>query len=181
MVSSSQTLEMSESVGEVWRVLDTLTDPEIPVVTLREMGIVRGVELEPNNTVVVVITPTYSGCPAMEQIHDDICTAVKGLGFQVRVRTQLAPAWTTDWMSDIAKEKLRAYGIAAPNRMCSGSSHDVNIVQFMRRPPNAESAVECPRCSSVNTVETSHFGSTACKALYKCLDCQEPFDYFKPY
>jgi ring-1,2-phenylacetyl-CoA epoxidase subunit PaaD len=168
-------------VAEVWDALDVLTDPEIPVVTLREMGIIRDVERVSENSVVVVITPTYSGCPAMEQIHDDIRSTVKSLGLAVEVRTQLAPAWTTDWMTDIAKDKLKAYGIAPPNRHCGSPAEQTSVVHFMRKPLQAADAVECPHCGSSNTWESSHFGSTACKALYKCLDCQEPFDYFKPY
>jgi ring-1,2-phenylacetyl-CoA epoxidase subunit PaaD len=166
---------------DVWQALDGLTDPEIPVVTLREMGIIRDVEIKADNAVVVVITPTYSGCPAMEQIHDDICSTVKALGLQVEVRTQLAPAWTTDWMTEIAKDKLKAYGIAPPNRQCGAPSQQTSVIHFMRQPLKAEQAVACPHCGSSHTFESSHFGSTACKALYKCLDCQEPFDYFKPY
>lgn len=168
-------------VHRVWDALDSLTDPEIPVVTLREMGIIRDVERVADDAVVVVITPTYSGCPAMEQINDDVHSTVKALGLQVEVRTQLAPAWTTDWMSEAAKAKLKAYGIAPPNRQCGVPSQQTRVVHFMRKPLQAEQAVECPHCGSHHTFESSHFGSTACKALYKCLDCQEPFDYFKPY
>jgi ring-1,2-phenylacetyl-CoA epoxidase subunit PaaD len=117
----------------------------------------------------------------MEQIHDDICSTVKALGLNVEVRTQLAPAWTTDWMTEVAKDKLKAYGIAPPNRQCGAPSEQTSVIHFMRKPLQAEEAVTCPRCGSSRTVESSHFGSTACKSLYKCLDCQEPFDYFKPY
>jgi ring-1,2-phenylacetyl-CoA epoxidase subunit PaaD len=117
----------------------------------------------------------------MEQIHDDICSTVQALGLHVQVRTQLAPAWTTDWMSDVAKDKLKAYGIAPPNRQCGAPSQQTSVVHFMRQPLQPEQAVECPRCGSHHTFESSHFGSTACKSLYKCMDCQEPFDYFKPY
>jgi ring-1,2-phenylacetyl-CoA epoxidase subunit PaaD len=124
----------------------------------------------------VVITPTYSGCPAMEQIHDDILQSLQQLGVQGQVKTQLAPAWTTDWMSDSAKEKLRAYGIAPPN--CQSTSMP-QVVRFIRR--LQDDVIACPRCGSTNTTITSAFGSTACKALCKCLSCQEPFDYFKPY
>ncbi len=173
--------QQSDVVNNVWNALDVLTDPEIPVITLREMGIIRNVELLLDNTVVVVITPTYSGCPAMEQIHDDVRCAVKALGLQVEVKTQLAPAWTTDWMTDLAKDKLKAYGIAPPNRQCGTPAQQESVMHFMRKPLHTEIAVECPHCGSSHTFESSRFGSTACKALYKCLDCQEPFDYFKPY
>ncbi len=181
MVSLDLSANLHPVVHQVWDALDSLTDPEIPVVTLREMGIIRDVERVSDDAVVVVITPTYSGCPAMEQIHDDVRSTVKALGLQVEVRTQLAPAWTTDWMSDVAKDKLKAYGIAPPNRQCGAPSQQTSVVHFIRKPLQPEQAVECPRCGSHQTFESSHFGSTACKALYKCMDCQEPFDYFKPY
>lgn len=155
--------------------LDQLCDPEIPVVSLREMGILRDVYMS-DKGVEVVITPTYSGCPAMEQIHDDILQSLQQLGVQGQVKTQLAPAWTTDWMSDSAKEKLRAYGIAPPNCQSTSTSQ---VVRFTRR--LQDDVVACPLCGSTNTTITSAFGSTACKALCKCLNCQEPFDYFKPY
>lgn len=159
----------------VWQALDALSDPEIPVVSLREMGILREVHVAEEGCVHVTITPTYSGCPAMSQIHDDIVSAVQALGAPVKVHTQLAPAWTTDWMSDIARQKLNDYGIAPPSR-CNASN---SVMQFAHR--LHQDAVACPRCGSEDTTETSHFGSTACKALYKCLRCMEPFDYFKPY
>ena len=164
----------------VWQALSALSDPEIPVVSLHEMGILRDVQLGDARTnappsVTVTITPTYSGCPAMEQIHDDIVAAVRNLGAECQVVTQLAPAWTTDWMSDVARQKLHDYGIAPPSR-CSASA---SVVQFAAQLDL--DSVACPRCGSDNTTQTSHFGSTACKALYKCLACMEPFDYFKPY
>ena len=161
-------------VARAWALLDALTDPEIPVVTLRELGILRDVRAG-DAGLDVVITPTYSGCPAMGQIEDDIHAALSAAGLPGRVITQLSPAWTTDWMSEAAREKLRAYGIAPPHQ----TRPDVSVVKFMRRP--VAEAVACPQCGSTHTVVTSEFGSTACKALYKCLDCQEPFDYFKPY
>jgi ring-1,2-phenylacetyl-CoA epoxidase subunit PaaD len=162
-------------MAAVHAALDQICDPEIPVVSLREMGILRDVYMS-DKGVEVVITPTYSGCPAMEQIHDDILQSLQQLGVQGQVKTQLAPAWTTDWMSSSAKEKLRAYGIAPPNCQSSSSSQ---VVRFTRR--LQDDVIACPRCGSSNTTITSAFGSTACKALCKCLNCQEPFDYFKPY
>ena len=166
-------------VARAWTLLDSLTDPEIPVVTLRELGILRDVragdaELE------VVITPTYSGCPAMGQIEDDVKALLQAHGLQGRVVTQLAPAWTTDWMSEAAKDKLRAYGIAPPHACANTGTGAANVVQFAARGAKAE-VVHCPQCGSANTTETSHFGSTDCKALYRCLACMVPFDYFKPY
>ena len=165
---------------EVWAALDVLTDPEIPVVTLRELGILREVR-DGADGLEVVITPTYSGCPAMGQIEDDVRDTLAALGIDARVVTQLAPAWTTDWMSEIAKDKLRAYGIAPPQCGSTAASSDrSSVVRFSAR-ATAPEPVPCPQCGSGNTTETSHFGSTACKALYRCLDCMEPFDYFKPY
>jgi ring-1,2-phenylacetyl-CoA epoxidase subunit PaaD len=166
---------MRTDMAAVHAELDQLCDPEIPVVSLREMGILRDVYMS-DTGVEVVITPTYSGCPAMEQIRDDILQSLQQLGVQGQVKTQLAPAWTTDWMSDSAKEKLRAYGIAPPNCQSTSTSQ---VVRFTRR--LQDDVVACPLCGSTNTTITSAFGSTACKALCKCLNCQEPFDYFKPY
>ena len=163
---------MHATIDDIWSALDHLTDPEIPVVTLRELGILREVR-ETADGIEVVITPTYSGCPAMGQIEDDVRASLAQAGIAARVVTQLAPAWTTDWMSDEAKAKLRAYGIAPPHQTRS----DVSVIKFVRHVDNQP--VACPQCGSLNTTETSHFGSTACKALYRCLDCMEPFDYFK--
>jgi ring-1,2-phenylacetyl-CoA epoxidase subunit PaaD len=188
------------TLGHVWQLLESLTDPEIPVVTLRELGILRDVRSvvaqDGSEQLEVVITPTYSGCPAMGQIEDDVYNLLLAHGLKGKVKTQLAPAWTTDWITPEAKEKLRAYGIAPPH---SGADHDCqtqsgksngsgasSIIQFAARSASnpgrhEQLAVPCPQCNSDNTTETSHFGSTACKALYRCLDCMEPFDYFKPY
>ncbi len=166
---------MTATVEDVWAALEDLADPEIPVVSLRELGILREVRTGADG-LEVVITPTYSGCPAMGQIEDDLRSTLKNRGISARIVTRLAPAWTTDWITDAGKEKLRAYGIAPPHAMPAAGS----VVRFIAKPATAE-AVPCPRCGSANTVETSHFGSTACKALYRCQDCLEPFDYFKPY
>ena len=188
------------ALAHVWQLLESLTDPEIPVVTLRELGILRDVRTalaqDGTEQLEVVITPTYSGCPAMGQIEDDVHNLLQAHGLKGKVKTQLAPAWTTDWITPEAKEKLRAYGIAPPH---SGADHDCqtlngnsngsgasSIIQFAARSASnpgrhEQLAVACPQCNSDNTTETSHFGSTACKALYRCLDCMEPFDYFKPY
>ncbi len=186
---------------DIWALLEAVTDPEIPVVNLREMGILREVR-QGVDGLEVVITPTYSGCPAMGQMEDDVASALKNAGIAARVVTQLAPAWTTDWMSAEAREKLRAYGIAPPARnacAASGSLQEgAKVIAFApRKSPNSQAyklsvggllaglsvqdTVVCPQCGSDNTTEISHFGSTACKALYRCLQCMEPFDYFKPY
>ena len=175
---------MADTVAQAWAALEPLTDPEIPVITLREMGILRDVR-QTADGLEVVITPTYSGCPAMDQIADDVRAVLQGLGVPARVVTQLAPAWTTDWMSETAKDKLRAYGIAPPQGACaserSTAGDPASVLRFVRGAAEPAPVVPCPHCGSAHTVETSRFGSTACKALYKCLDCQEPFDYFKPY
>jgi ring-1,2-phenylacetyl-CoA epoxidase subunit PaaD len=180
----------STTLATVWQLLEQVPDPEIPVVSIRELGILRDVRASANGSIEVVITPTYSGCPAMGQIEDDVNAALKQAGLQATIVTQLAPAWTTDWMTEIAKTKLREYGIAPPQ--CSAQSAHTSqlnttdlvaapaIIQRARGPFGTE-IVPCPHCASANTTETSHFASTACKALYKCLDCLEPFDYFKPY
>ncbi len=160
----------------VWHLLESVTDPEIPVVSLREIGVLRDIRGDAQ-ALEVVITPTYSGCPAMTQIRDDVLNTLSHAGYQATVVTQLAPAWTTDWMTPQALDKLKAYGIAPPAR-CNTPSNG-QVVQLAKRTPTP--VVPCPQCLSVNTTETSHFGSTACKAMYKCLDCWEPFDYFKPY
>ena len=161
-------------LSEIWRALETLTDPEIPVVSLREMGILRDIRGDALQGYEVVITPTYSGCPAMEQIHDDVLTAMQQLGHKANVVTQLAPAWTTDWMTAEAREKLRAYGIAPPlacatsSALSQASAPNTQVLTFAKRPV-ANQTIACPQCASDNTTEISHFGSTACKALYKCL------------
>lgn len=152
--------------------LRDVTDPEIPVVTIEELGILREVT-ERGDDIEVVITPTYSGCPAMGQIEDDVRTALAQHGLSAHVTTRLAPAWTTDWITPAAREKLRAFGIAPP---AAGAEQALNFMPMRREAP-----VPCPRCSSTNTTEISRFGSTACKSLHRCLDCLEPFDHFKPY
>ena len=163
---------------DVWQVLAPLTDPEIPVITLEEMGILREVR-EVNGRLQVVITPTYSGCPAMSQIEDDVRAALAAHRIDADVVTQLAPAWTTDWMTEHARRKLRAYGIAPPQRCASGPEASDVVLHFVAA--LQRDVVPCPHCGSHNTTETSAFGSTACKSLHKCLDCLEPFDYFKPH
>lgn len=164
-------------LNDVWAVLETVTDPEIPVVSIRELGILRDVRLR-DGDIEVVITPTYSGCPAMGQIEDDVQRLLASNGIVARVVTQLAPAWTTDWMLESARARLREYGIAPPHTRAPG-----NVIRFAPKSiaKYEDPPVACPRCGSKNTTETSHFGSTACKALYRCLDCMEPFDLFKPH
>ena len=167
------------SLQAIERALAHLADPEIPVVSLSELGILREVREGSDGVPEVIITPTYSGCPAMGQIEDDIVSALREAGLAGRVVTQLSPAWTTDWMSEIAKDKLRAYGIAPPQ--CGSTATTGNSVLRFSRHGTRPVDVPCPQCGSHNTTQTAPFGSTACKALYRCLDCLEPFDYFKPY
>ena len=165
---------LSGDIAKAWAVLEQVPDPEIPVVSIRELGILRDV-IETGEGLQVIITPTYSGCPAMSQIEDDVRAALAGAGLKASLVTQLSPAWTTDWMTDTARDKLRNYGIAPPHTTAAA-----NIIRFAAR-QSAQEKVTCPLCGSCNTTETSHFGSTACKSLHKCLDCLEPFDHFKPY
>ncbi|WP_241505838.1 1,2-phenylacetyl-CoA epoxidase subunit PaaD [Parahaliea mediterranea] len=148
---------------ELWCVLDAVKDPEIPVISIWELGVLQNIERE-GETVVVTITPTYSGCPAMDVIREEIATALTTAGYgQHRVLTQLSPAWSSTWMDDDARARLQAYGIAAP------------VAGDVRSDP------ACPHCGSVEVRSISEFGSTACKALFQCLDCREPFDYFKSF
>jgi ring-1,2-phenylacetyl-CoA epoxidase subunit PaaD len=167
------------TLERAWTVLETVPDPEIPVVSIRELGILRDVRRGVDSVLEVVITPTYSGCPAMSQIAEDVAHALDAAQLApYRIQTVLAPAWTTDWMTADAREKLRAYGIAPPTGQCGTDMPHEKVVRFMPRPLPAPA---CPRCGSMHTERLAQFGSTACKALYRCLDCREPFDYFKPY
>ena len=156
---------------KAWDIAATVVDPEIPVLSIEDLGILRDVEVT-DGKVKVTITPTYSGCPAMDAIRDDLKTAFEKEGYtDVEVDLVLAPAWSTDWMTDAGKQKLQEYGIAPP----TGKSHAARHAGPIR----LTMAVKCPQCSSLNTKELTRFGSTSCKALYVCQDCKEPFDYFK--
>ncbi|MFP4897448.1 1,2-phenylacetyl-CoA epoxidase subunit PaaD [Paraburkholderia sp. EG304] len=172
------------ALTRAWSVLEAVPDPEIPVVSIRELGILRDVRRAADGALEVVITPTYSGCPAMSQIAEDIGRALEAAQLTpYRVATVLAPAWTTDWITAEAREKLRVYGIAPPTGNCGSAAHASAAPQekVLRFVPRALPAPACPRCGSAHTERLAQFGSTACKALYRCLDCREPFDYFKPY
>jgi ring-1,2-phenylacetyl-CoA epoxidase subunit PaaD len=174
-VVSAVATSIEERVERAWAVLDTVLDPEVPVVSVRDLGIVRDV-VALQDGVEVVLTPTYSGCPAIEAIECDVRAALVDAGLApVRVRVQRAPAWTTDWISENGRRKLREYGIVPPQRLAAAASAPV---QWM--PRRAASPLACPRCSSPNTERLSAFGSTACKALYRCRACGEPFEHFKP-
>ena len=160
----------------VWAALAGVPDPEIPVVSIVELGIVRGVAWD-GDRLVVKVTPTYSGCPATEMINTLICEALAAIGAaDVAVVNQLSPAWSTDWIAPEARIRLKGYGIAPPHVMAGRV--DVAGISPLRR---AHVVVRCPRCESTNTQLLSQFGSTACKAQYRCSDCLEPFDYFKPH
>lgn len=155
----------------VWSYLTEVLDPEVPVINVVELGIVRDVEVTPE-AVTVTITPTYTGCPAMHAIEFDIIAKLKEKGVaQPKVKTVYAPAWTTDWITDEAREKLRVYGIAPPDKRTSDK------IESLLHPE--ERVIKCPQCGSADTIMKSQFGSTACKALYFCNSCHEPFDYFK--
>jgi ring-1,2-phenylacetyl-CoA epoxidase subunit PaaD len=153
-----------------WEVLRQIPDPEVPVITLDELGIVRDLR-ETAGGLEVVLTPTYSGCPATELIQDDVRKALAAFG-EIEITLQRAPAWTTDWISEAGRQKLKDYGIAPPGPAAEQPLRRVH--------PNAIARLACPRCGSDSTERLSAFGSTACKALYRCLACREPFEYFKP-
>jgi ring-1,2-phenylacetyl-CoA epoxidase subunit PaaD len=155
----------------VLAVLDEVMDPEVPVLSVRELGIIRDVDVAPDGAVLVTVTPTYSGCPAIQVIEDDILSALAAAGVRATVRTTYAPAWTSDWIEPAARAKLKAYGIAPPGpRDDSGG-----LVQLMRR----RAAAQCPYCGSHETELRSEFGSTACKAVCWCRACRQPFEEFK--
>lgn len=158
------------SIQKIWSILETVTDPEVPVLTVTDLGIIRDIKVN-ENEVEIIITPTYTGCPAMDMIAMNIRLALIEQGYQkIKITSVLSPAWTTDWMSEAGKEKLKAYGIAPPNPK--------QVVCDTKLFADQE-AIQCPLCNSYHTKLISQFGSTACKALYQCIDCKEPFDYFK--
>jgi ring-1,2-phenylacetyl-CoA epoxidase subunit PaaD len=160
----------------IWGLLEEVKDPEVPVLSILDLGIVRDVQITPSISpqgtpdIRLIITPTYSGCPAMDVINMDIRLKLIEKGYRnVIIEQQLSPAWTTDWMTDAGRQKLAAYGIAPPNPK----------QQFCVDDMFADEAVQCPRCQSHHTEIISRFASTACKSMYRCLDCKEAFDYFK--
>jgi len=155
---------------KIWNLLAEIPDPEIPVLSIHDLGIVRKID-EINDKIIVTITPTYSGCPAMNQFEADIVTTLNKYGYdKVSIVTTYDPPWTTDWLSKEAKKKLQDYGIAPPEQKTT----DKNALLVDDR-----KSVTCPQCKSTNSAMISQFGSTACKSLYQCNDCMEPFDYFK--
>ncbi len=166
--SSKNPSPLGKIDGSLISILEKVSDPEIPVLSIMDMGVVRSAIIE-NNVVKVQITPTYSGCPAMDVIGDDIKAALKLAGYESEVELILAPAWTTDWITPRGRKALEDYGIAAP----LSEEADKSVLLHGKR------LVTCPQCKSTNTKMISQFGSTACKAQFQCDDCQEPFDYFK--
>ena len=150
----------------IWPILETVMDPEVPVLSVVDLGVIRAVTVD-DKQVTVTITPTYTGCPAMDMIAMQIRMALMAAGYEPIIKTILSPAWTTDWMTEKGKQQLKAYGIAPP----VGKSIDAAYLEDL--------VVPCPQCQSTHTVLVSQFGSTACKALFKCEECKEPFDYFK--
>ncbi|WP_314324480.1 1,2-phenylacetyl-CoA epoxidase subunit PaaD [Paenarthrobacter ilicis] len=183
--TQAPTQVLTAAEQQAWDLASTVCDPEIPVLTIADLGILRGVNVsqappadgthdggKASTAVEVTITPTYSGCPAMDAIGDDLRTAFRNAGYaSVHVNLVLSPAWTTDWMTDSGKAKLEEYGIAPPTGMAAAGGHS--------GPVRLSLAVKCPQCNSLNTKELTRFGSTSCKALFVCQDCKEPFDYFK--
>ena len=166
----------SDRIDRAWAVLDTVLDPEVPALSLCDLGIVRGVLEVEAGALQVVLTPTYSGCPATEVIEASVIEAIEAAGLgPVQVSLQRAPAWTTDWISDAGRRKLREYGIAPPGPVAAGNGVPIRLMGRRAAP-----AIACPRCASLQTERLSAFGSTACKALYRCLACREPFEHFKP-
>jgi len=149
-------------------VLETVSDPEIPVLSVLDLGVIREA-VEENGTIHIKLTPTYSGCPAMDVIGDDLKTAFSAIGKEAKIDLVLTPAWSTDWISEAGLQKMEVYGIARP--LSETADKDVLLGE--------KKLVKCTNCGSTNTHLVSQFGSTACKALFKCDDCQEPFDYFK--
>jgi ring-1,2-phenylacetyl-CoA epoxidase subunit PaaD len=167
---------MQPTRDQVWAWLAEVPDPEIPVISITDLGIVRDVDWQ-GQTLVVTVTPTYSGCPATGIINFEIERHLRDRGIgDLRIERQLSPPWTSDWISEAARERLRAYGIAPP---IDGTASDGLAAGRIARLTGAGLNVACPRCGSARTEEVSRFGSTPCKAAWRCRDCLEPFDYFK--
>jgi ring-1,2-phenylacetyl-CoA epoxidase subunit PaaD len=171
-----QKSDIKNTKESVFRILEGIHDPEIPVLSITDLGILRQIILDGpdegfQSKVRIIITPTYSGCPAMDMIRKQIHFEMLGAGYtNVVIESQLSPAWTTDWMSETGKQKLKSFGIAPPN-----PTQQVCQTRLFHQ----EEAIQCPHCNSYHTQLISQFGSTPCKALYRCLNCSEPFDYFK--
>lgn len=158
---------MKQSNEKAWNALRELTDPELPFLTLEDLGVIRAIKIK-NENHVITISPTYIGCPAISVIESKIKTRLKKIGIDARVEKSFSPPWTTDWISSKGRKKLEEFGIAPPQLKKNGSLHVASAIK-----------VKCPQCSSFSTEKVSEFGSTACKSLYRCLECKEPFDHFK--
>jgi ring-1,2-phenylacetyl-CoA epoxidase subunit PaaD len=173
------------ALAALWSAAAAVPDPEIPVLSVTDLGILRGIEWDAADpeTVAVTVTPTYSGCPATEAINAALRDALAAAGARrVRIETRLSPAWTTDWITPDGRRKLAEFGIAPPaGERSSPPSAIVDVSRLRRRERASADRIACPRCGSTQTELLSQFGSTACKAHHRCLDCLEPFDYFKPH
>jgi ring-1,2-phenylacetyl-CoA epoxidase subunit PaaD len=177
LATTAITAVATSTTTAIWALLDTVADPEIPVLSVCDLGIVRDVTVHDDGRVDVVLTPTYSGCPATEVIAESVRSTLAAAGHtQVRLRLQRAPAWTTDWISAAGRRKMLAYGVAPPGPALQATVH---VVRRTAAGP-ARPSVACPQCGGADTTLLSAFGATACKALYRCLACREPFEQFKP-
>ena len=157
---------------QIWDILQTIPDPEVPAISIVELGVVREVNVINSSTVKIIITPTYSGCPALKTMEDDVLQKLTEYGFtDVKIEITYKPAWTTDWLSEATKQKLKDYGISPPAKLTFEHLLPLGKLQNLPTP--------CPFCDSVKTHLTSQFGSTACKALYFCDECHQPFEHFK--
>ncbi|MEP1442789.1 MAG: 1,2-phenylacetyl-CoA epoxidase subunit PaaD [Hyphomicrobiales bacterium] len=168
MVSAAISFDEKATERRAYQVAASVLDPEIPVLTIEDLGILRDVKIDDDGRAVADLTPTYSGCPAVLAIELAVETALRTAGFDPVINRVISPAWTTDWITDEGRKKLTAYGIAPPVKG-----------ENSKRSLFGETVVTCPRCQSSETEKVSEFGSTACKALYRCTSCAEPFDYFK--
>jgi ring-1,2-phenylacetyl-CoA epoxidase subunit PaaD len=178
-VVSSTSASPAASVALAWSILESVLDPEVPALSVVDLGLVRAIHWQ-GETLEIALTPTYSGCPATEVIERDVLDAVRRAGFaHARVRLQRAPAWSSDWISAAGRRKLREYGIAPPGPVVSGAAVPIRPRSKCALSARPEAAVACPRCASLDTEVLSEFGATACKSLYRCRACREPFEYFK--
>ncbi len=160
------------STQNIWDILQTIPDPEVPAISIVELGVVRNIEIINSESIKIQITPTYSGCPALKTMEDDVIEKLKEHGFStVKIETIYKPAWTTDWLTETTKQKLKEYGIAPPQKLTLE-----HLIPLGKQPGQV---TQCPFCDSADTKITSQFGSTACKALYFCNNCHQPFEHFK--
>lgn len=174
-LESDQGSDLEPALALARRVADGVPDPELPMLTLADLGVLRGVEVDPDGAVTAILTPTYSGCPAMAEMRAEVDRRLRAAGFaQVSIRTALDPPWTTDWLTPAARRTLAGHGIAPPGSAPRPASGPVPLVLSARRP-----SLSCPRCGSADTEETSRFSGTACKALWRCRICREPFEHLK--